>query len=162
MAPETSRDWQSLRVFGQVRLQKKRKIGCDWLKVTLEVRKVRKIAGVALSLRSGLKRPVRDFFRKIFGIAPGGVRGGRGQTRQRLRQTRTIHGASSFFQWTPLLEALADAATCRRVFCVPCHDLLLQSVNAYSCTAAADLRVTSVVPQSQHITSFNQATYSST
>ena len=86
--------------------KKKRKIWCDFYIQAIEVREVRKIAGVALSLRSGLRRPVRDFFRKIFGIAPGGVRGGRGQTRQRLRQTRTIHGASSFFQWTPLLEAL--------------------------------------------------------
>ena len=42
----------------------------------------------------------------------------------------------------------------------PC--VLQSSVNAYSCTAAADLRVTSVVPQPQHIASFNQATYSST
>ena len=42
----------------------------------------------------------------------------------------------------------------------PC--VLQSSVNAYSCTAAADLRVTSVVPQPQHIASFNQATYSNT
>ena len=42
----------------------------------------------------------------------------------------------------------------------PC--VLQSSVNAYSCTAAADLRVTSVVPQPQHIASFNQATYSIT
>ena len=76
---------------------------------------MRKIAGVALSLRSGLRRPVRDFFRKIFGAAPGGVRGGRGQTRQRLRQTRTIHGASSFrFHLVPWTGGTALHAPAQR------------------------------------------------
>ena len=79
------------------------------------MREVRKIAGVALSLKSGLRRPVRDFFRKIFGIAPGGVRGGRGQTRQRLRQTRTIHGASSFlFHLVPWTGGTALHAPAQR------------------------------------------------
>ena len=38
----------------------------------------------------------RDIFRKIFGAAPVGWPGGRGQTTQRLTETRTMHGASSF------------------------------------------------------------------
>ena len=62
--------------------KKTRKIGCDWFKVTLEVRKVRKIAGVARSLKSGYGNLCADFFCKIFGAAVGGVRGGRGQTKQ--------------------------------------------------------------------------------
>ena len=38
----------------------------------------------------------RDIFCKIFGAAPVGWPGGRGQTTQRLTETRTMHGASSF------------------------------------------------------------------
>ena len=45
----------------------------------------------------------RDIFRKIFGAAPVGWPGGRGQTTQRLTETRTMHGASSFlFSLGPL------------------------------------------------------------
>ena len=45
----------------------------------------------------------RDIFWKIFGAAPVGWPGGRGQTTQRLTETRTMHGASSFcFSHGPL------------------------------------------------------------
>ena len=48
----------------------------------------------------------RDIFCKIFGAAPVGWPGGRGQTTQRLTETRTMHGASSFFfTWSPGQEA---------------------------------------------------------
>ena len=55
--------------------KKTRKIGCDWFKVTLEVRKVRKIAGVAVSLKSALgPRGTRYFLQNFRGRA-GGVAG---------------------------------------------------------------------------------------
>ena len=55
--------------------KKTRKIGCDWFKVTLEVRKVRKIAGVAVSLKSALGPRGTRYFLENFRGRAGGVAG---------------------------------------------------------------------------------------
>ena len=62
--------------------KKTRKIGCDWFKVTLEVRKVRKIAGVAVSLKSGLNRLLAIFFGKFSGPRRWGGRAVAGKQRK--------------------------------------------------------------------------------
>ena len=55
--------------------KKTRKIGCDWFKVTLEVRKVRKIAGVAVSLKSALGPRGTRYFSQNFRGRAGWVAG---------------------------------------------------------------------------------------
>ena len=87
--------------------KKTRKIGCDWFKVTLEVRKVRKIAGVAVSLKSALgPRGTRYFLQNFRGRA-GGV-AGRSRANNAKVNGNPNHARSLVFfvfSWSPGQEA---------------------------------------------------------